>query len=242
MSSPLGIVANVIISGAYFAIMYAILAPLVRTGELRSNRLGAATAAIFFSCAVGHGFHALFLLSMPSGGHGSGTMVMPWYLVAADLATAGIAVYYWSLRRTYGALMQGATLFEDLEQRRRLIELEHREAITRARAEADGERAAQAKMLEAVIANSQSLIYVKDLDGRYLLANEPFERAFGVDAADLLGKTDEFLDPALAPVWRANDLRAQQAEIRLDEWSNGADGRIDYESVKFPLRDAHGEV
>lgn len=110
------------------------------------------------------------------------------------------------------------------------------------RKDAERERSAHNAMLQAVIANSQSLIYVKDLDGRYLLANEPFERAFDIRAEDLLGKTDEHLDPALAPVWRVNDLRAQHEAFHLDEWSDAADGRHHYESVKFPLHDAQGRV
>ena len=57
-------------------------------------------------------------------------------------------------------------------------------------------------MLRAVIDNNQSLVYVKDLVGRYLLANPAFERAFAVNEADLLGNTDVFLDAELAPVWR----------------------------------------
>jgi len=45
---------------------------------------------------------------------------------------------------------------------------------------AQRERDTRDLMLRGVIANSQSLVYVKDLDGRYLLANEPFEKAFGI--------------------------------------------------------------
>jgi PAS domain S-box-containing protein len=107
---------------------------------------------------------------------------------------------------------------------------------------AQRERATRDLMLRGVIANSQSLIYVKDLDGRYLLANAPFEKAFGVSEAELLGKDDVYLDPELAPVWRVNDLRAQQGEYHVQEWSDGPDGRLYYESVKFPLRDPDGFV
>jgi len=107
---------------------------------------------------------------------------------------------------------------------------------------AQRERDTHDLMLRGVIANSQSLVYVKDLDGRYLLANEQFEKAFGVREADLLGKDDTYLDPELAPVWRVNDLRAQQGEYHVQEWSDGPDGRLHYESVKFPLRDPDGTV
>ncbi len=111
-----------------------------------------------------------------------------------------------------------------------------------ARREAQRERDTRDTMLRSVIANSQSLVYVKDLDGCYLLANEPFQHAFGVTEAELLGKDDTYLDAELAPVWRVNDVRAQTEEYRVEEWSDGTDGRCYYESVKFPLLDADGQV
>ena len=95
-----------------------------------------------------------------------------------------------------------------------------------------------ATSLRSVIEKSQSLIYVKDLDGRYLMANEPFERAFSVTEEELLGKSDTYLGPKLAPVWTVNDLHAQQGECRVEEWSDGEHGRRYYESVKLPLLSA----
>jgi len=61
--------------------------------------------------------------------------------------------------------------------------------VAQARAAAAGsahQRGIEARMLRSVISNNQSLIYVKDLEGRYLLANEAFERAFAVMEGDLL--------------------------------------------------------
>jgi len=40
-----------------------------------------------------------------------------WQLALWDLVGAAVGVYYWTLRRNYGSLMQGAKLFEDLRQR-----------------------------------------------------------------------------------------------------------------------------
>ncbi len=130
------------------------------------------------------------------------------------------------VRDAAGAALHYATQYIDVTERQR----------------ARRERDTHDLMLRGVIANSQSLVYVKDLDGRYLLANEPFQRAFGVTEADLLGRDDTHLDPELAPVWRVNDLRAQHAEHRVEEWSDGPDGRRFYDSVKFPLRDPDGAV
>jgi len=237
--------SNAVISAAYFAITGAILLPLLRAGQLRSNRLGAATAAIFFSCAVGHGLHALHPL-LPLVGdaspEGAAGRVVSWHDAVWDVGTACVGVYYWTLRRTYGSLMRGAVLFEDMVERQRVAELEAAQVLAEARAEAERERDAHAAMLKSVIASSQSLIYIKDLEGRYLLANPAFERAFSVTESDLVGNTDAYLDPELAPVWRVNDLRAQQESYTLDEWSDAPDGRRVYESVKFPLFDARGRL
>lgn len=44
----LGVVVNLVLAISYFGIAGAILAPLLRTGQVRSNRLGTATACIFW--------------------------------------------------------------------------------------------------------------------------------------------------------------------------------------------------
>jgi two-component system, sensor histidine kinase and response regulator len=237
--------ANVVISLAYFGITAAILLPLVRARAVRANRLGLATAAIFFSCAVGHGMHALHALLAPAGAPSaadSAALGVHWHEALWDALTAAVAVYYLTLRRTYGALMGGAAQFEDLEHQRRVAAVNAREAVVAARAVAERERDAHAAMLRVVIANNQSLIYVKDLEGRYLLANGAFERAFGVTEAALVGQTDAYLDAELAPVWRANDLRAQRGAYQVLEWSEGPAGRRTYETVKFPLHDTDGRL
>ena len=40
-----------------------------------------------------------------------------WQLAPWDVVGAMVAVYYWTLRRNYGSLMQGAQLFEDMRKR-----------------------------------------------------------------------------------------------------------------------------
>lgn len=123
MSWQIGMVANLVIAMSYFAIVVAIVSPLIRSGQLRSNPLGAATAAIFLTCAIHHGSHAVHML-MPAFGidqDTGGAMRAAWTpaLAAWDLIGAFVAVYYWTLRRTYASLMEGAQLFEDYRGRER---------------------------------------------------------------------------------------------------------------------------
>lgn len=128
MAGP-GAAANAVVALAYFLIARAILIPLVRTKQLRSNVLGAATAAIFLTCAIHHGGHSVHMLMPAFGmheheGHAMRAAFSSWPVVSWDVLTAAIGVYYWSLRRAYGALMQGAALFLDLkEQQRQALEI-----------------------------------------------------------------------------------------------------------------------
>ena len=61
-SWQVGMIGNAVIMVAYLLITLAIVVPLARSHQLRSNPLGAATGAIFFTCSVHHGAHALHML------------------------------------------------------------------------------------------------------------------------------------------------------------------------------------
>ena len=124
-----GAVANGVTSLAYFAIAFAILRPLVRERQVLENPLGLATALIFFTCAVHHGSHTVKTL-LPVAYYTyhydwqlasslATRQMFDWEGITWDIFTAGVGIYYWTLRRTYGSLMQGAKLFEDLREKDR---------------------------------------------------------------------------------------------------------------------------
>jgi signal transduction histidine kinase len=121
MSWQVGLAANAVIAVAYFLITLAIVVPLARSQQLRTNPLGAATAAIFFTCAVHHGTHSVHMLLPSFGIDDTQGLAMRtawgWPLATWDVVGAVVAAYYWSLRRNYSSLMQGAKLFDDLRQR-----------------------------------------------------------------------------------------------------------------------------
>ncbi|AGZ42623.1 ATP-binding protein [Actinoplanes friuliensis] len=249
MAQQWALIGNIVITCAYAAITVAIVVPVVRAGQLFTNRLAVATAMIFFSCAVGHAFHAAmyweasWTTATMTGMHQETTTWSLWPSAAWDLFTAAVGVYYWTLRRSYGVLLSGTgSLFVGPQEQQRRHDIELREKVAEGRAQAEAERDAQAAMLRAVITNSQSSIYVKDLQGRYLLANEAFQGAFGVTEAELLGHTDEYLDPVLAPVWRANDRLAHAGAVHVEETSDVDGNTRVYETNKFPLFDAAGEL
>ena len=120
-SWQIGLIGNTVIMVAYFLITLAIVVPLARSHQLRTNPLGAATGAIFFTCSVHHGAHALHMVLPSLGFTDPQGLAMRaawgWPLAIWDVVGALCAVYYWTLRRNYSSLMHGAQLFEDLRAR-----------------------------------------------------------------------------------------------------------------------------
>lgn len=98
--------------------------------------------------------------------------------------------------------------------------------------------------LEAFMNNSPTLIFLKDLQGRYLLVNRQFEETFHLTREDMTGKTDaELFSAAQATEFRANDIKVIQADapLQFEEVAHHDDGLHAYVVVKFPLRDASGK-
>jgi hypothetical protein len=118
-----GAAANGVLFVAYMVITLSIAVPLIKTDQFRTNHLGAATALIFFSCGIGHAEHFFHLIE-PSLGIGAevgraARVATEWHIVLWDSFTALVGLYYVSLRKTYGSLMKGAALFEDMKEKQR---------------------------------------------------------------------------------------------------------------------------
>jgi PAS domain S-box-containing protein len=100
--------------------------------------------------------------------------------------------------------------------------------------------------LRAVLDGSLDPIFMKDREGRMVLANPPTCAAVGKPPAGILGKTDaEFLeDPADARAIMANDQRimASGEPETVEETVTAASGTRYYVNKKAPRRDAAGNV
>ncbi|WP_325061660.1 PAS domain S-box protein [Vitreimonas sp.] len=105
------------------------------------------------------------------------------------------------------------------------------------------ERRKSYELLDAITEHSPAILYVKDLDGRYLLVNRRYCEAFHLDRAAVLGKTDyDIFAKEAADAFRAMDQRVARAEAVLteEETEPQADGAHTYISVKAPLLDESG--
>ncbi len=100
--------------------------------------------------------------------------------------------------------------------------------------------------LQSFMNNSRSLMFIKDLTGRYLYVNDPFTRAFGVDRFDVIFRSDaEIFPPGLAAQFTANDAEALATAtgIEFEEMARYHDGKIHTSIVhKFPMFDRQGQV
>ncbi|MEX2559317.1 MAG: PAS domain-containing protein [Pirellulales bacterium] len=98
--------------------------------------------------------------------------------------------------------------------------------------------------VEAILDNTPAVIYVKDSQGRYLLANRAYEIFFCLTRDQLIGRTDHDIFPAeAADALRANDLAVFESGTasQFEEVVPQAGERRTYVSVKFPLVDSAGK-
>lgn len=97
--------------------------------------------------------------------------------------------------------------------------------------------------LLAIIDNSKAAIFLKDMEGRYLLMNHECERLFKITNDWIRGKTDYDIFPKeIADTLRLNDQQVinNGAAITLEEEVPFEDGIHTYIAVKFPLFDSAG--
>ena len=102
------------------------------------------------------------------------------------------------------------------------------------------------KQLQEIIDGSPGIVFVKDLEGRFIRANQTFERFLGVTREELRGKTDyDLITRERAEYYRERDRRVAETgePIQIEEVADLADGRQHvFLANKFPLRDTSGKI
>ncbi|GID28024.1 PAS domain-containing sensor histidine kinase [Paractinoplanes brasiliensis] len=187
MPDQMFLLANIVITFAYASITVAILVPVTRAGQLRTNKLAVATSMIFFSCAVGHALHAIMAYQAVLRGPGThhltdDTAGWSWTSALWDATTAAIGVYYWTLRRGYGVLLGPGGIYVDPWGQHRLDEAAAREHAARDLAEA------QRATLATVVEHSDDAIVGLTPEGLVTAWNHGAEKIFGYTAAEMLGR------------------------------------------------------
>ncbi len=106
-------------------------------------------------------------------------------------------------------------------------------------------------LMKGVFDNAQSFIYIKDVDGRYILVNAHYEKIFdsyqqqGQSPRKIIGRTDLDLFPRqVANRIMVNDQRVIRVNetIVFEEVIPLIDGDRNYVVVKFPLYNEEGAI
>jgi len=99
------------------------------------------------------------------------------------------------------------------------------------------------RRLQGMLDHSPNLIFMKDLEGRYIDANKQFEQTFHLMRQDIIGRTDhDIFPPEQADSFRANDLAVLEAgrSLQFEEVAQHDDGLHTSIVWKFPLRRPDG--
>lgn len=105
----------------------------------------------------------------------------------------------------------------------------------------------QRNFLRRVFDLIPDLLWLKDMDGKYLTCNSRFERFIGLKKDELVGKTDyELFDKDIADMFRKNDLlslKSNKPHVN-EEYLTFADESYAgfHETLKVPMKNANNEI
>ncbi len=117
--------------------------------------------------------------------------------------------------------------------------------VTLAKFEAEELRRESEELLRAIIDNAESVIWFKDLDGRFRIVNSYAERITGKPEEELVGRTVFDIYPReLAEKYAASDLRVIDTgeALEVEEPARVGNEMRTLVAVRFPIRDRDGTI
>jgi PAS domain S-box-containing protein len=105
----------------------------------------------------------------------------------------------------------------------------------------------KSNLLDTVINTIPDLIWVKDVEGKYLTCNHMFERFYNTSRLEIVGKDDyDFVSTELADFFRINDQNAikNNKPVQNEEYLIFNDGSYEgtFETLKTPVKDSDGKI
>ena len=101
------------------------------------------------------------------------------------------------------------------------------------------------QLLNGVVENSFTYIYIKSIDGKYLFVNDLFAKRVGKTRSEIIGtKAQDVIDPVAGQLMNLMDKRILKTGKPCREESGiifNSEKRI-YDTIKFPLFDKDGEI
>ena len=111
----------------------------------------------------------------------------------------------------------------------------------------EGQRREEQKLVQDILDNIPSVIFLKDVDGRYVMINSKMEQVLGLSASKVIGQADLQLIPDKA---RYLEFKYSDDKVLIHKTANSFEDVVDYGNgkveyywvTKFPLLDAQGNV
>jgi PAS domain S-box-containing protein len=168
-------------------------------------------------------------------GRPAGSGIHDWLEAEAELA---------DLRREAGWLADGNTALHEFVAARDQLQQALEQEIKKYQ-EADDARQRNYALLHAIIEGTTDAVFVKDLQGKYLMINSAGARFLGLSVADVLGRDDT----ALFSAETARRIMAQDRKIlasghtqTVEDVGKAAGVTRIYLSTKGPYRDPQGKI
>ncbi|MEJ7823622.1 MAG: ATP-binding protein, partial [Chitinophagaceae bacterium] len=99
--------------------------------------------------------------------------------------------------------------------------------------------------LQSILDNATTLIYIKDLDRKYILINKQFKSFLKVTDEEVIGKTDfDYVDHVQAQRFKDSDDEVIKTlkPVELEDVVEMEDGLHNILIIKFPLLDAQNKI
>ena len=143
---------------------------------------------------------------------------------------------------TYSFADVNATVLKDANGKELGIVIVARDITKRKKAEEEVKLSQ--KLLQDVINGYPNLIFVKDVEGRFITINNKLEELLGITNEELKGKTDYDIFPREeAECYRENDRKVLEKgeSIQFEEEADLIDGHHIFIANKFPIYDINGK-
>jgi PAS domain S-box-containing protein len=120
------------------------------------------------------------------------------------------------------------------------------EALKSAAQEIEAKKEEYQFRMQSILDNIPMIVYIKDLEGRYLMANRRFRETFLLTDEQILGKENHevFADDDLARVLAAVDMQVKNKlqPIEFEDLINTSEGDRHMLVTKFPLLDKNNKI
>ena len=169
-----------------------------------------------------------------------------YQFVKKDGAVIDVLLSAIAVRNKEGHIIRSLAISVDVTERKKAEGALRRAKEQLSRYSRDLERQVRERTREisGILKYTPDVVYIKDLEGRYVLINARYEEILGMDMARVRGRTDTDILPSdIAGQFRDNDRQVCKSgrPLQVEERFPHTDGVHVYLSVKFPLYDDPGD-